>query len=371
MADPRCPYFRKCGGCSFQHIDYSVQLERKKKKIAEAINFPDIQVFSGKEYFYRQRMDMIFHPEGLGFREKGAWHKTVNVERCVISNENLNELILEVRNFLKDVDVFDVRENRKIFRYAVIRTPPNDSSISIVINKDSPHIKEAEQKIREFAKITTARNVLITFVPPNRDMSVSEEFSVIKGTEMLREQYLGKIFWYPIQGFFQNNHIIAEQMHAYCHSLLEKAKVEDGYLLDLYGGVGTFAIINAELFREATIVESSEQAIMAAEKNRQENKASNVEPVLLDSKYLRRIELSKPLFVVVNPPRSGNHSKAIKRLNELRPEKLIYVSCNVHQLVQDLAKLENHKIKSAALFDLFPQTPHIESVVELDPLSRF
>ncbi len=368
MADPRCPYFRKCGGCSLQHIDYSLQVEKKKEKIAKAINIADIQVFSGKEYFYRHRMDMIFHPEGIGFREKGAWSKIVDVERCVISNENLNELISEVRNFFKDVDVFDVRENRGTFRYAVLRTPPNDSSISIVLNKDSLYINEAKEKIEEFAKITAARNIVLTLVPPNRDVSVSEEFSVVKGSEMLREQYLGKIFWYPIQGFFQNNHVIAEQMHAYCHSLLEKSRAEDGQLLDLYGGVGTFAIVNSELFRVATIVESSEQAVLAAGKNRKENKASNVKAVLLDSKYLRRIELPKPLFVVVDPPRSGIHPKAAKRLNELRPEKIIYVSCNVHQLVQDLAKLENYKMKSAALFDLFPQTPHIETVIELDSL---
>lgn len=368
MAKPLCPYFRKCGGCSFQHIDYPIQLEMKKKKIAEAIQFPDIQVFSGKEYFYRHRMDLVFHPGGLGFREKGAWYNIVDVERCVISNENLNKLVSEVRNFFKDVDVFDVRENKGTFRYAVIRTPPKDSSVSIVLNQDSFNLHEAKEKIEEFAIKTTAQNVIVTYVPPNRDVSVSEEFSVVKGTEMLKEEYLGKKFWYHVQGFFQNNHEIAEKMHAHCHSLLQKSKIENGHLLDLYGGVATFAIINEELFKEITIVESSLQTIRAAKKNIEENKSHNVKPVLLDSKYLRRIELQKPLFVVVDPPRSGIHPKAIKRLNELRSETILYVSCNANQLAKDLKNLENYRIKSAALFDLFPQTPHIEAVIELETL---
>ena len=109
MDTPLCPFFGQCGGCSFQNIDYSTQLENKKKTLISKCGFPEIQVFSGKEYGYRQRMDMVFHPMGLGFREKGSWHKVVDVDRCVISNELLNELITEVREFFAGVDTFDIK----------------------------------------------------------------------------------------------------------------------------------------------------------------------------------------------------------------------------------------------------------------------
>jgi tRNA/tmRNA/rRNA uracil-C5-methylase (TrmA/RlmC/RlmD family) len=312
-------------------------------------------------------MDMIFHQGGLGFREKGKWWSIVDVERCVISNEKLNELIKEVRSFFRDVDVFEAKQNKGTFRYAVLRTPPNDSSISIVVNESSPRIEEAEEKVKEFAPITSARNLLITYVPPNRDVSVSEKFKVIKGREWLKEEYLGKRFWYPVQGFFQNNHDVAEKMQIYCRSLLQKSEPKDAHLLDLYGGVGTFAVIDSNFFQSATIVEKSPPALEAAERNIQENKASRVTPVSLDSKHLKKIELPRPLFVIADPPRSGIHPKAIKRLKALRPEAIIYVSCNVKQLENDLNVFENYKIKSAALFDLFPQTPHIETLVELNP----
>lgn len=367
MRMPLCPYFGKCGGCSFQDVDYAEQIELKKQKIIEAVNIEDIRVFSGREYFYRHRMDMVFHPEGLGFKEKGTWYNVVDVERCVISNENLNEFITEIRSFFTGVDAFDDKKKTGTFRYAVIRTPPTDSSISIVLNQESPRLDEAEGKIKEFAKITSACNVLATYVPPNRGVSVSEEFSVVKGREMIREEYVGRKFWYPIQGFFQNNHDVAEKMHIYINGLLKQHETHDAHLLDLYGGVGTFALINSSLFKDVTIVENSEKAIHAATRNIKENQAKNINPLLQDSKRLKDVELGKPLFVVVDPPRSGIHPKAAKRLNGLGPEAIIYVSCNVNQLRNDLRKLERYKIKSAALFDLFPQTPHIETVAELIP----
>jgi len=366
MIKPLCPYFGQCGGCSFQDEDYSQQLEKKKERIIKTLKITDLQVFSGREYYYRHRMDMAFHPEGLGFRKRGTWYKIIRVERCVISNEKLNQLLTEVSNFFTEVDTFDVKENKGTFRYAVIRTPPDDSSISIVVNKSSPLLSQAEEKTKEFASLTSAQNVIITYVPPNRDVSVSEEYSVIKGREWLHEEYLEKKFWYHVQGFFQNNHQVAEKMHAYVQSLIKNYSAEDSLLLDLYGGVGPFAVLNAQFFKEALIIDNSPQALKAAAMNIKDNKASNVKPMLLDSKHLNQAQLPRPRLVVADPPRSGLHPKVIKKLNELKPEIIIYVSCNINQLKHDLDKLKNFRLKRTALFDLFPQTPHIETVVELE-----
>ena len=366
MATPLCPYFGQCGGCSFQDIDYSEQLELKKKRIIKALKIDDLQVFFGQEYYYRQRMDMVFHPEGLGFRQRGSWSKIIKVERCLISNEKLNQLLTEVSNFFTGVDTFEARENKGTFRYAVIRTPPDDSSVSIVVNNSSPHISQAEKKVIEFASQTSAHNVLITYVPPNRDVSVSDEYSVIKGSEWLQEEYLGKKFWYHVQGFFQNNHQVAEKMHAHCQNSIKNYGDSDSVLLDLYGGVGPFAILNAQFFKEALIIDNSARAIKGAAMNIKENKVSNVKPMLLDSKDFNKAELPRPRLVVVDPPRSGLHPKVIKKLNDLKPEIIIYVSCNLKQLKHDLGQLKNFQLKRVALFDLFPQTPHIETVVELE-----
>src|SRR3989338_9155825 len=152
MTTPLCQYFGTCGGCMTQHMSYEQQLQNKKRALEHALstfaeNVP-VHVFSDKEYFYRNRMDMIFHDKGLGFREKYKSFFTVDIEKCVIANEKLNILLQELRTFFakkhqgKDIDAYDLKKRSGTFRYAVIRTPQNDSSISFVLNSSSQRISE-------------------------------------------------------------------------------------------------------------------------------------------------------------------------------------------------------------------------------------
>jgi 23S rRNA (uracil1939-C5)-methyltransferase len=365
MAEPLCPYFNKCGGCAYQDFDYNIQLEHKREKLFQALRFEEIPIFSGREYFYRERMDMVFHPGGLGFREKGSWQKIVDVDKCVISNEELNTLIREIREFFKGADPFDHKTHVGTFRFAVMRTPPSDSSVSIVLNKDSNKLQEARKRIKEFAEKTSARNVLMTYVPHNSGASISNEYDVVKGLDLLKETYLGRTFRYHVQGFFQNNHDMAEKLHEYCYELLKSYPTKEAHLLDLYGGVGAFGIINAGLFKDATILENYEPAIIACERNIKENNLSNVKPILMDAKHLKILELPDPLYAILDPPRSGMNPRTLKRLNEIKPELILFISCNVKLLRRELPYISNFSIKSAALFDLFPQTPHQEAVIEL------
>ena len=366
MGKPPCPYFGKCGGCAFQDVDYDHQLADKKLRLNKEIGFENIQVFSGKPYFYRQRMDMVFHSNGIGLRKKGSWHRIVDIKRCIISNEELNGLIQEITDFFKEVDFFDVKKRKGSLRYAVMRTPPGDSSVSIVLNRESDQLTEAESVIQAFSEKTSSKNVLKTYVPFNTDRSVSEDYIVVKGQNHLKEDLLDKSFVYPVQGFFQNNHEMTERVHSFCHSLFEHYETSQSHLLDLYGGVGTFGLINARLFKTVTILENYEPAIKAAEKNILHNAVTNATTTLGDAKQLKTLDLPSPLFVIVDPPRSGIHPKTVKRLNEIEPELILYISCNIKQLGYDLEKLTKYKVKSAALFDLFPQTPHMEAVVELE-----
>ena len=363
---PKCPNFGKCGGCATQHLSYEVQLENKKKRLAQEIGFEDVRIFHDEEFYYRNRMDMAFRSDGLGFREKGKWWSIVNVKQCMISDKRLNELIVEIRQFFGDnIDAFDVKKHTGIFRYAVIRTPQKDSCISFVLNQDSTRLDAAIEKIKEFASQTTANNILVTYMPPKSDRSVGEDYFVVKGSDTLEETLLGKTFHYSAQGFFQNNSIMAEKMQDYCHKLLQKYDTKDIHLLDLYGGVGTFGIINADLFKSVTSIENFEGCTLAANENIKRNNVKNMEAICLDAKQLKNLKLPEPLYVITDPPRAGMHPKTIRQINYLKPKVIIYISCNIKQLGKDLPKFRDYKIKSAAMFDLFPQTNHMESVIEL------
>ncbi len=375
MIDPKCPYFNQCGGCATQHLPYKVQLENKVARLMQEIQYDDIQVFSDKEWNYRNRMDMTFNHEGIGFREKGKWWKTVLVPECAISNKRLNELNKEICDFFAcpapcvgrpDFDAFNVKSHEGTYKYAVIRTPQNDSSISIVLSKESPRLDEAVAKVKEFADKTSANNVLITYTKAKSSQSIGEEFDVVKGGDMLEETIMGKTFRYSAQGFFQNNSIMAEKMHEYVHDLLKSHK-PDKYasLLDLYGGVGAFGIINTDLFHKVISVESFEGCTVAANENIKLNDVKNMEAICMDAKRLKQVKFPEEQYIITDPPRSGMSQETIIEINKLKPKVLIYISCNVEQLGRDLPKLKEYKIKSAALFDLFPQTNHMESVIEL------
>jgi len=363
--EAKCKYYGKCGGCTLQHIDYSIQLENKKNNLIKTINFENIEVYSGKDYNYRNRMDMLFTEKGIGFRKKGTWKEMLDVDECVISNNRLNELIKELREFFRENDAFNPVKHTGTFRYAVIRTPTEDSSISFVLNSDSMKLEQASEKIREFSEKTTAKNIVVTYVESNTDVSLSEEYYVVKGTEYLKEKYLGKEFTYPIQGFFQNNTEVAEKMQEYVNKILKTYNTKESHLLDLYGGVGTFGIINSELFKKVTIIESVKPSIDAAKINIETNNVKNAEAILLDAKHLQKIKTSGKTYVITDPPRSGMHPKTIQQLNVIKPEVIIYISCNIEQLGKDLEKFTGYKIKNAAMFDMFPQTNHIEAIVEM------
>lgn len=365
MVEPKCKYFGECGGCRLQHIPYELQLENKKAFLSRAIGFEDVQVVSAEPYGYRNRMDFIFHPKGLGLRQKDKWYQIVDLQLCEIANLRIMELFNEVKAFFKDVDYFDMKKQSGTFRYCIIRAPNKSTSISFVLNEDSTRLMDAVDKIREFSSKTTAQNIVVTYIPSKTEASVSSEYFVIKGSENLTEDFLGKTFTFSVQGFFQNNSAMAEKMLKHSNDLLVKYDTKNAALLDLYGGVGTFGIINSSLFKQVFIVESFKGSIDSANNNILTNNMGNTKAICLDAEKLVKLDLPKPLYVITDPPRSGMAQKTIQRLNDLKPEVLIYISCNVEQLSKDLPKFKAYQIKSAALFDLFPQTPHSEAVVEL------
>ena len=92
----------------------------------------------------------------------------------------------------------------------------------------------------------------------------------------------------------------------------------------------------------------------------------NAEIIEMDAMQLKKVDLpDKDMFVITDPPRSGMHPKTIEQLNKLHPKVIIYISCNIEQLGKDLPKFQEYELKSTAMFDLFPHTPHVEAIAEL------
>ena len=356
-----CQYSPQCGGCDLQHLEYKTQLENKKKQISKLLNFQNTEILSGPECNYRNRMDFLFFPGGIGLRDKNN-RKIIDIEDCPIANSRINELLKEIR----ESEYFT--EYSQECSFAVIRASSKDYSISFVLRPNLKNKEEIIEKVREFSKKINAKNILVTF-PEKVEDSTSSDYLIIKGKDYLEEEFLNLNFRYPTQGFFQNNPSVAEMMLKYVKELLSKYSIREAHLLDLYGGVGTFGVTNYKEFRKITIIESFPPAIEMAKENIKLNQVKNAEAFALDAQQLRKVKLSAPLYVITDPPRSGMDEKVIVLLKELQPEAIIYISCNPQQLAKDVLKFKKCKLKSVALFDLFPQTKHFEVIAELAKIS--
>ena len=365
-----CPFFGECGGCRLQDRSYIDQLESKKQTLARLLRVQEIQVFASKEYAYRNRVDMVFHPGGLGFRRRGSWDKIVDITHCLIAEPRINQLIGELRSAFPRPDAFDVRHHSGTLRYAVIRVTRTRCSLTFILNPDSSGRERVEQLLRSFAAECSADNVLIGYVPATTDMSTTEDYVVLRGDATLTETFLGNSLEYHSQGFFQVNHRVSESMVSYVQDLLAQTKdvlSTRAELLDLYGGVGSFGVSLAPLFSRVTVMENYAGSIASARRNLDAGGFVESRAVVDDAAEADRLEYRRPLFVVSDPPRSGMHPAAIRRLTEMVPRKIVYVSCNPEALAEELPQFRNYRVTGVALFDMFPQTPHFEAVVELEP----
>jgi 23S rRNA (uracil-5-)-methyltransferase RumA len=381
LTQPKCPVFGLCGGCTYQDKEYSAQLVIKKQETEQAfrragVEIPDAQnmkMFVKDEYFYRNRMDFAFNENGLGLREKGKFNKLVGFEVCYISNQVINDLLAEVNAWYRankdKLEVFDVVKRTGTLRYAVSRGSffSRDSSITFIMNKDSDKLEQHINMIKEFAAGSKANNILYGMVKHVTDVSTVEDAVVVKGGDTLVENLGPLKYLYHTQGFFQNNSLVTMDMIFY---MKDKIKEKYPMLLDLFGGVGTFGIFYADMADEVLIVDNNKAGGACAQKNIINSGKKNVIFREADAAEIDKISpwlVGKKSLYIMDPPRTGLHKKTIKFINAMKPEKILYVSCNQARLAEDIRDLsENYTFKDFALFDMFPQARHVESVAELD-----
>lgn len=369
-----CKYFGVCGGCQNQHLSYEQQLQNKKHRLQYLLQLyykGDIQVHSGSEYGYRNRMDFITARNIVGFRQIDE-RKLVDIEECPISEQRVNDLLTEVRRWLRqhpELEAFEKQRKAGVMKYAVIRTGEN-ACVSFMLNEDSTKLASHIDCIKAFAEETTAENVVVSYTPADKDDSISLECFPAKGDENLKILFCGKQVWFHTQGFFQNNTAMAEKMVLHVKQLLIPYHTKERSLIDAYGGVGTFGIVLAEDFRDVISIESHPLASEACSRNITANTITNMTAVNEDAGNLRKLDLAPDAIYLLDPPRSGLGDKALRYLLEKKPQIIVYISCNPAQLSKELVQLSQHyTVQRVDLFDLFPQTNHAEVVVLLERIT--
>ncbi|MFA6431944.1 MAG: 23S rRNA (uracil(1939)-C(5))-methyltransferase RlmD [Candidatus Margulisiibacteriota bacterium] len=362
-----CPYFGKCGGCTYQNIKYDAQLRHKEKQVRELFGECSPIIPSPEIFHYRNRMDFSFGPNftvGL----KNGWASVINLDQCLLVTEKFNQVLNKIRDFAKGNDLASYLtelpgQERGIMRHVVIREGINIPNIVLnVITSDQDKFP-LEKLWDEFKNNISGATWSINLSPADRSIG---DIQATFGKDHLLESLGGLRFKIPVQSFFQTNPKQAETLLRTAEKFAELKGGET--VIDLYSGTGSFGLLLASKAKEVIGIEENEPATKLSIENAALNGIKNY------SALAGRVEDIFPQFnkkcdvVIVDPPRPGIHKRAIKALGDLRPAKIVYVSCNPTTQKTDVDKLKEfgYKITACQPLDMFPHTPHVENVIKLE-----
>lgn len=401
---PFCPLFNACGGCSWQQIDYDVQLEQKLNIVKEALKKFNVGiegiVKSPKAKGFRHKVQYPIRQTKVSkrvlcgyFKEKT--HDITDIKFCPVQAEGIDSVIAKIRECSKDgknlyFDAYNEKTGLGLLRHVLIRKSLESGKmlIVLVLNARKQSLKtdgsaeisnrkisknSVPTGIKRLAKILYSNfdiaGVVANFNNKRTNVILGEEFETIIGDNFLIEKLKDKIFKISAGSFFQVNPYTACEIFDYVKSTV----VKGGTLLDAYGGTAPFSVWLKGVAKYITLCEQSKSSVSDARENFKLNNIKNFEILEGDcSNELSILIKHGKSFdnVIIDPPRSGSDEKTLKMLGELTRQRLIYVSCNPQTLARDMEILVQKGFKPLKVkcFDMFCHTYHIETVVVFEKL---
>ena len=348
-----CKHFGKCGGCMFQDISYENQLLLKKEYLNGLLGDTAAvdSVVPAEPFHYRSRMDMVTAFGKTGLREANSYRHVVDIEECPLMQAGMEERYVRARALLADIEDYDYLKHQGYLRYIVLRQArfTGEIMLNLVTSTTEDRISPVAE---ELASLADSVSVLLS--PGLADLSFGEVISDIK-KGYIEEDFDGIRYRISPNSFFQSNSLIAKEMYRRIKTFVK------GRVTDLYCGIGSISLFVADSAESVTGVELSAESTAAAEANRKLNAIENVNFICMDAKE----HTAKCDTLILDPPRSGIHPSMLKRIYDMSPERIIYMSCNPASFKENADALEGYKIQSFEAFDMFPQTPHIETLAFL------
>ncbi len=354
---PECAHFGECGGCMFQDIAYDNQLLLKQEYVNGLFQgLASVEeVHPSNPFNYRTRMDLVTAFGKKGFRRSGSYRHVVDVESCPIMQAQSNERFKELRNILEGVEDYDYLGHSGYLRYIIIREARFTGEVMVNFVTSVPE-NRLSMKLYDFLENVDSSSMLLS--DGLADLSYGPQFQTMK-KGFITESFDGIEYMITPNTFFQSNSEMALQM--YRRILSETG----GKTLDLYCGVGSISLFAASAAESVTGVEMVQESVDAAAENRDKNEIENVEFVCADAAEYVKENSDSFDTLILDPPRSGMHPKMIQHIKEMKLDKIIYMSCNPATCRDDIKALEDYSIESFEAYDMFPQTPHVETLAVL------
>ena len=377
-----CRHFGVCGGCRFQDYAYEKQLAAKEAQVHDALvrlggfTEPPVEpiVPADRQYGYRNKLEYSFAPteEGLvlGFHRAGRWDEVIDVEECLLTTDVGNAIREAVKRWAREegLEAYDQETGAGYLRHLVLREGRNTGQALVLLVTAPGERFDADFLVETLTAFPEVRS--IHWAVNDRPAEVTNLPSrLLWGEEWIEEELCGLRFRIRPNAFLQTNTAMAERLYGLARDAARLTGTET--VFDLYCGTGTIGLSFAREAAAVWGVEVSEESVACAIENAAANGIENARFFAGNvGQSLEELQekAGPPDVVVVDPPRAGLAGKALRRTGALRAPRLVYVSCNPTTLASDLAVLRDdfgYRLERCTPVDMFPHTPHIESVSSL------
>lgn len=394
--EPFCSHFGVCGGCRWQMLPYSLQLQYKQKQVEDVlqrigkVSLPAITPILGapQSTHYRNKVEYTFSsrrfllPKELhdpsitpqqnvaGFHAKGLFDKVVDIDTCYLQDEPTNRLRKAVRDFglERDLSFYDIKEHRGWLRNLMLRIcTTGEIMANLVLGyEDEEQTRELTGRLlQQFPELTT---LLVTINSKWNDSIWDLEPRIVHGKGFVIEKLEDFRFKIGPKSFFQTNSRQGEALYRVTREYAELTGKETVY--DLYCGTGSIGIFVSRQAARIVGVEVVPEAVADARENAELNGiadarffAGDVVEVCTDEFIARE---GRPDVIITDPPRAGMHAGLVNKILEISAPTVVYVSCNPATQARDLQLLDaKYAVTRVQPVDMFPHTHHIENIVQL------
>ena len=375
-----CAHYPACGGCRFQDLAYEAQLEAKAGHVRDALE--RIGGLSGFEleeaigaespFHYRNKLEYSFAPRGdggvaLGFHKAGRWDEVLDVDRCWLTTELGNAIRNAVREWARaeNLSAYDQERQEGFLRHLVVREGRNTAQALVLLVTAPGELRGEGALIEALARFPEVKS--IQWAVNDRPAELTNVPSrVLWGEEAIEEEILGLRLRVRPTAFLQTNTAMAELLYRLVRE--HAGLTGDETLYDLYCGIGTIGLVLAREALTVWGVEQSEESVACALENAEANGIANA--AFFAGDVARSLEelrdrAGPPDVVVVDPPRAGLSRNALRRMARLDAERIVYVSCNPTTLAGNAGELVRelgYRLERVRAVDMFPHTPHVETV---------
>lgn len=393
VKNPVCPFARKCGGCQIQEMEYGRQLEYKDHKvrgnlmriggIPEEVLSEVMEPVVGMDnpFFYRNKAQFPFGTDKNGEPVTGFYagrtHDIIANTDCALGVKVNREILELILRFMKRYQVrsYDEKTGTGLIRHALIRYGFTTKEVMVCLVINGKQIPHADELVKELAQIEGMASITVSPNMTRTNVIMGNSYEVLWGQPYITD-YIGEVRYQisPLS-FYQVNPVQTEKLYQIA---LEYADLKgEETVWDLYCGIGTISLFLAKRAKQVYGVEIVPQAIEDAKRNAEINgihnaefyvgKAEDVLPRYYDEYEKMHGERAYADVIVVDPPRKGCDEELLKTMAAMRPERIVYVSCDSATLARDLKYLcgNGYEIVKGRVVDQFPMSVHTECAVLL------